>query len=88
MKEMYVKPLICVESFALTQTIARSCGDTHQSTLGQSKHADENTCAWDIGGYTIFYDATYCEDDDPGPIDEIEGYCYNNPDGGVTLFAS
>lgn len=94
MKQPYVKPLIRFESFVLSQTIARNCGDTHNGTLGQSTHADENTCAWDMGGGdTIFYD--HCNED-MTPSDEISmeelladmGYCYNNPSGLQTVFSS
>ena len=90
MKETYVKPSIFFESFSLTQTIARNCGDNHQGTLGQSTHYNETDCMWDLGGFTIFFIANGCDD---GPEDEdeeyeIEGVCYNNPDGGKEIFSS
>ncbi len=89
MKETYLKPKIYFESFALAQTIAKNCGDTHQSTLGESTHYNEQTCTWDMGGYTIFFLDHY----DDGPENEeeeveSEGVCYNNPDGGVEIFSS
>jgi len=90
MKERYVKPAIYMESFALTQTIARNCGDTHTGTLGESTHYNENTCMWDLGGFTIFFIDNGCDDGPDGPDDEyeIEALCYNNPDGGRSIFSS
>lgn len=85
MKERYVKPALRFESFALSQTIAQDCGDTHDSTLGESNHYNANTCGWDVGGFTIFFDhCDYPMDED----EEVEGVCYNNPDGGQTVFSS
>lgn len=95
MKEEYRKPLVFFESFSLTQTIARNCGDTHTSTLGESNHYNENTCQWVIGDSYYFYVSACADSDaigDPVPGDEIEeiieGLCYNNPDGGQTVFSS
>ena len=100
MKEQYVKPLIVFEDFSLTQTIARNCGDTHTGTLGQSTHADEFTCTWDLGGVTLFftepkeegdpYPYGTCDDGPDGPDDdyEVDALCYNNPDGGKEIFSS
>jgi len=89
MKESYRKPLIFFENFSLAQTIARNCGDTHSGSLGESTHYNENTCTWDIEGFTLFFG--HC--DEPVELDddgnwEMEGLCYNNPDGGQTVFSS
>jgi len=85
-KESYVKPAIYFESFALSQTIARNCGDTHDSTLGESTHYNENTCTWDLGeGFTLFFGHCDYEVEDG---EEIGAFCYNNPDGGQELFSS
>lgn len=90
MKMTYVKPEILFESFALSQTIAKNCGDTHSGTFGESTHYNENTCMWDIGGFTIFFLENGCDDgpDEEGDEYEIEGMCYNNPDGGQEIFSS
>ncbi len=89
MKETYLKPKIYFESFAFSQTIARDCGDTHNSTLGESTHYNEETCAWDAGGYLVFLEGNNaCEDDQLESIDEFEAMCYNNPDGGQEVFSS
>ena len=89
MKDKYVKPLLVFESFSLSQTIARNCGDKHEGTLGESTHYDEDTCEWDLGGYTIFY-IPRCDDGPEGPDDpfEIDALCYNNPNGGQEIFSS
>ena len=89
MKEQYVKPGILFESFSLTQTIARDCGDTHTGTLGESTHYNETTCCWDLGGFTIFF-PDHCDDGPDSPDDEyeIEAFCYNNPEGGREIFSS
>ena len=96
MKEKYVSPALFFESFALSQTIARNCGDNHQGTLGESTHYNENTCTWSFGDdMNIFW--SHCDmsmeewgtQDDEGNWEiDIEGLCYNNPDGGQTIFAS
>lgn len=88
MKETYVKPAICIESFALTQSIARPCGDNHTGSLGESNHYGPTTCAWVIGDLALFT-ATTAKCDYPMDEDEeIEGICYNNPDGGQQVFSS
>ena len=85
MKETYVKPAICMESFALSQSVAYYCGDLHQSTTGHSTHYNENTCTWDLGDFTLFFGHCDIEMDEE---EEVEGICYNNPDGGQTVFSS
>ena len=93
MKETYVAPALLYESFALSQTIARNCGDTHTGTLGESNHYNENSCEWDLGGVTIFFtmdESGRCDDgpDDPEDDYEIDAFCYYNPDGGQEIFSS
>ena len=104
MKERYVKPLLLFESFSLSQTIARDCGDTHNSSLGQSNHYNPNTCNWIVGegdGASVYFFYGACRDAEEIGFDEeypgseedldevvIKGFCYNNPDGGQMLFSS
>ena len=97
MKEQYVKPKIFFESFSLTQTIARTCGDNHTGSLGQSNHYDEYSCQWVLGDQFYFFDGVPvppCADaesigsPEPGDDVEIYGMCYNNPDGGREVFSS
>ena len=87
MKERYVKPAIYIESFALSQSIAKYCEGAQHSTLGRYTHDDENTCTWDTGAGTLFYDSAYCNFD-MHIYDDGEYYCYNNPGGITSLFAS
>ena len=88
MKKQYVKPEIYFEHFSMAQTIARNCGASHDSTVGEPTHYDENTCTWDVGGYIIFFD--HCDDEqlEPGVDSEIGALCYNNPGGGQEVFSS
>ena len=96
MKETYVKPLICFESFALSQTIARQCSGW--DAAANSNHYSENSgCSYDIGGETVFYSASGCDfdmelDESAGiTLDELLeefGVCYNNPEGGYQVFSS
>ena len=100
MKEEYVKPLIVFESFSLTQTIARNCGDTHDSTLGQSNHLEPNSCQWIVGDpndpdtASIYFFEGACRDAEEGGIGgpdddwDFGALCYNNPDGGQEVFSS
>ena len=100
MKEQYVKPSILFESFSLTQTIAKDCGDMHDSTLGESNHYDPYSCQWIVGRNTdtpsVYFFVDACDDSaeigDPEPGDDLdevlEGMCYNNPDGGQMIFSS
>jgi len=88
-KECYEKPRFVIEHFGLTQTIAQGCSyNKNTSTLGHPTNLRKSSCAWDVGGVTFFFDsAKGCEDvvEEDG---EITGICYNNPNGGVTIFHS
>ena len=84
MKENYTKPMLSVELFSLTQTVARDCSSTglptDQLTLG-----DPATCYWDLGGgMKIFVANSQCTIDG-----ENMGYgCYHNPSEGNYVFRS
>lgn len=89
MREPYEKPTILFESFALSQSIAKNCGDTHDSSFGESTHYNENTCTWDMGYMTLFLTTTTVECElDMDEFGEFEGVCYNNPDDGQQVFSS
>ena len=49
MKKVYKKPTIAIESFALTQSIAVSCGYTDDQFQGHPTQADKPVCGWDNG---------------------------------------
>ena len=82
MKSNYTKPLLTVELFSLTQSIARDCADNipkDNVTLN-----DISKCVWDLGGTTVFVGGDTCDLDG-----EQMGYaCYNNPSEGNYMFRS
>lgn len=89
MKKTYTKPMIAIEKFNLTQTVAQSCGvDRSSNTVGVPSSADKSTCGWDVGGTILWVGPTTgCN----FPVDEnteVNGMCFNNPNGGATIFAS
>ena len=83
MKANYTKPLLAVESFSLTQSITRVCGDS--IPWDQLNFNDPSRCVWDMGGgTTVFIAGTNCVLDG-----ESMGYgCYNNPGEGQYIFRS
>ena len=83
MKANYTKPLLNVELFSLTQSIARDCADNIPKE--QFNFNDPGRCAWDLGGgHTVFIDEKVCNING-----EDMGYgCYNNPSEGNYIFRS
>lgn len=82
MKEKYMKPLLTIEMFSTAQTAARDCADTipkEQITL-----SDINSCAWDLGGTTVFISEPICDLNG----EEMGFACYNNPGEGNYIFRS
>ena len=80
MKATYMKPLLTMEMFSLTQSTARDCAETLELNL-----SDIVSCAWDMGnGMTVFTSQPTCQligqPDDFG--------CYNNPSEGNYIFRS
>lgn len=89
MKKKYVKPQFGVDMFAVAQSIAENCGWNHSAEMGQPGHASKDVCGWDMGNIMVFLDTMTGICDWQIPEDEsIENYCYNNPNGGTTIFAS
>lgn len=88
MEKKYVKPDVYVERFELSQTVAKSCGWTSDSTIGSPTHADIDVCGWNMeDGIVVFVTSPTCAI--TMPVDtEINGSCYNNPVGGQSIFAS
>lgn len=98
MKEEYIKPILMFETFTLSQTIAKNCGDTHtSSSFGESNHYNENTCQWVMGEFLVFMN-TGCDIETTGDpemdallLDSLlaeYGACYNNPENGQPVFSS
>ena len=82
MKKAYTKPVMIVERFTLSQTIAHNCGknlDFSMATL-----ASKSSCGWDIGGLIFFMDPTACT----MCTEEFDGVCHNAPEGGYNIFNS
>ena len=87
MKKPYVKPGRYVENFSLAQSIAAGCGASHDSTLGGPNVSTKNTCGWEVSGAVIWPAGNVCSIFYDTEAD-VGGVCYNNPNGGATIFAS
>lgn len=82
MKKSYEKPVLYIERFTLTQTIAHNCGEN--LNIGTATMTTKETCGWDVGPYEIFMDAQICD----RPTKHFDGVCYNAPAGGYNVFNS
>lgn len=82
MKRVYGKPVLCIERFTLSQTIAHNCGENLDFSM--ATHGTKETCGWDIDGNEIFMNPLICD----WPVKEWEGVCYNAPAGGLNVFNS
>lgn len=89
MKKQYSKPGIIIEDFRISQHIA-SCGVPHQSQWGSPKHWSKTSCAWEGPfGEMLFSKGMVNICTDPiGPGDKVGEICYDNPEGGITIFGS
>lgn len=88
MKKTYQKPRVCIEKFVLSQNVALSCGYTDEEFIGRPEHTEKNSCGWNNGfGRVYWLEKPTCgfEVDENFDTGEV---CYNNPNGGVTIFAS
>lgn len=86
MKQNYVKPTIMIERFSLCQNIAAGC--TTNGEWGTCGHGDKYSCGWVIpSGQILWLDNTGCTEI-LTPEDNVDGVCYNNPNGGMTIFGS
>ncbi len=92
MKQRYEKPGFVIERFSLTQTIAESCGFRHDEETGwggSPAYYSKESCGWNDGYGQIVWVNTPSPCEFPAPEDLTIGYvCYNNPEGGLTAFAS
>lgn len=91
MKKVYEKPVLRVEHFALSQSIA-SCGAAHTSNVGGPNHWSKTTCGWVVGNEVYWSTLPACDDGSgeayPEGWDDLGAVCYNNPGGGNTIFSS
>ena len=88
LKRTYEKPLFAVECFTMAQSVAAGCGvPGGGGSTGKPGHWDKHSCGWDMGNGKIWLPGTACT----MPADEnaeINGVCYNSPNGGCTIFSS
>lgn len=88
MKQTYVKPSIVVERFSLAQSIAAGCAP-HNDGWGHCNHWSKSTCGWVLpDGVNIAWISAPVCNDFYGENESIYGICYNNPEGGMTIFGS
>ena len=85
-----------METFNLTQAIALGCSVDKAvaggNTLGGPAHVEKSTCGWRIDKFTVLWvqengsnsNCNYHVDADA----EYDTLCYNNPNGGNTIFGS
>ena len=89
MKEIYTKPVLHIETFRLSQSIANSCNvpPAVQSTVSRANMWYRSTCGWAVGDTVMWLEGTACNYP-LGVDDEVNGYCYNNPSAGLSIFHS
>ena len=86
MKKAYNKPLLIVERFALSQTIASGCND--MSRYGDPTLVRKGECGWNLNDAVVIFleGVVKCEwQIEDGSMD---GICYNAPEGGMNVFHS
>lgn len=89
MKKAYNKPVLFVESFQLTQSIAGTCSvAAGGNSLGSPNHDSKDTCGWDLGIMVLWVDSSTNCNKLLGTDADFEGLCYNTPSGGNTIFGS
>jgi len=93
MKQAYSKPVLILESFTMTQTIAHNCGDNLDFSMATTKY--KASCGWNLGadldgvnGNDILWnngvDGSACNANGS----DMSVLCYNNPSGGYNIFNS
>lgn len=85
MKQKYTKPVLVIESFTLSQSIAHNCGKNLDFTQATTKTVE--TCGWNTGFpneivFMVPNNGCNVEDED------FDGVCYNNPSAGINVFNS
>lgn len=89
MRADYEKPMVYIDDFTVSQSIAAGCGAVAGgNTLGKPTHWDKTTCGWNNGVDVLWTDANQeCHEKVPDYA-EVDGVCYNNPGGGNSIFSS
>ena len=88
MKTKYEKPSLHIEYFALSQSIAISCGWTDEAFVGKPTHADKSVCGWDDGFGEVYWATKPPCGGDYDPDLDVGEVCYNAPNGQPQIFAS
>lgn len=89
MKQVYKKPVLCIEYFTLSQTIANGCGAVAGgNSLGRPNSGSKESCGWQMGDMSFWVAGTTGCGIPLDPNTEGMGVCYNNPEGGNSIFAS
>ena len=83
MKNQYVKPVLVIENFTLSQSIAYNCGENLDWNQATTK--DAYSCGWNTG---FPGEVAFLESNQICTVKEFEGVCYNNPEGGINVFSS
>lgn len=89
MKGKYVKPQLNIEYFSLSQSIASGCGSVPGGNeLGKPSHWDKASCGWAMGDTVVWTEENTGCNLKWGADDPWDAVCYNNPDGGNSVFSS
>ena len=94
MKKVYTKPVLMMEDFTLSQTIAHNCGDNLNFSEATLKYKE--SCGWNVGDVNfdgivdvVFNTARACSiKADETYSDGFVSVCYNNPGSGYNIFNS
>lgn len=89
MKKDYIKPVVIIEDFKISQNISAGCGAAHNSPWGSPTHWDKSHCGWSDGVDILWAQINPCTEDGLTDIDgDVGGICYNNPSLGMNIFSS
>lgn len=98
MKKIYTKPVLMMEDFTLSQSIAHNCGENTKEMWGSVTNKSTQSCGWDLNidsnsgsaassnTDVVFANAGACSGD--YLFTEFNGMCYNAPGGGWNIFNS
>ena len=88
MKKNYVKPVMGLDLFSLTQSIAETCDVERDAGLGKPNHYSKASCGWYLDDDNIVFVASPTCNSPWGADDPFGALCYNNPEGGTQIFGS
>ena len=89
MKKVYEKPMVRLDYFTLSQSVAVDCGYSDDKYTGFPTHRDKNSCGWNNGiTGEVYWTSTPACSDAYLELEDVGEVCYNNPDGGKAVFSS